>query len=128
MFFFFFFKEKDGIRDYRVTGFQTCALPIFSWRVSTACLVSTTRSKLATKWLITVGLIVQSSPRRRKRLFRSCRLWLSAGPCTLAALPFMAGRAGNKKSSEKRGGGGEWGALLQVPFWLALIRLTPGAR
>src|ERR1022692_3746666 len=24
----FFFKEEDGIRDYKVTGVQTCALPI----------------------------------------------------------------------------------------------------
>src|SRR2546426_5490609 len=23
-----FFKEEDGIRDYKVTGVQTCALPI----------------------------------------------------------------------------------------------------
>src|SRR5258706_12190269 len=26
---FFFFKAKDGIRDWSVTGVQTCALPIF---------------------------------------------------------------------------------------------------
>src|SRR5256885_8488516 len=29
--FFFFFQAEDGIRDYKVTGVQTCALPI--WRV-----------------------------------------------------------------------------------------------
>src|SRR5256885_6979287 len=29
-FFFFFFQAEDGIRDYKVTGVQTCALPI-SW-------------------------------------------------------------------------------------------------
>src|SRR5690348_17489409 len=28
-FFFFFFQAEDGIRDGRVTGVQTCALPIF---------------------------------------------------------------------------------------------------
>src|SRR2546426_8352248 len=28
MFFFFFFQAEDGIRDYKVTGVQTCALPI----------------------------------------------------------------------------------------------------
>src|SRR5256885_12337649 len=28
--FFFFFQAEDGIRDYKVTGVQTCALPI-SW-------------------------------------------------------------------------------------------------
>src|SRR2546426_10007869 len=28
--FFFFFQAEDGIRDYKVTGVQTCALPILS--------------------------------------------------------------------------------------------------
>src|SRR5688500_20319202 len=27
---FFFFQAEDGIRDYKVTGVQTCALPILS--------------------------------------------------------------------------------------------------
>src|SRR5256885_4729071 len=31
-FFFFFFQAEDGIRDYKVTGVQTCALPI--WRIA----------------------------------------------------------------------------------------------
>src|SRR3989454_12245371 len=30
MWFFFFFQAEDGIRDYKVTGVQTCALPISS--------------------------------------------------------------------------------------------------
>ena len=29
-FFFFFFQAEDGIRDYKVTGVQTCALPILT--------------------------------------------------------------------------------------------------
>src|SRR5256885_10078232 len=29
---FFFFQAEDGIRYYKVTGVQTCALPISSWR------------------------------------------------------------------------------------------------
>src|SRR3989454_8854744 len=30
---FFFFQAEDGIRDYKVTGVQTCALPISGqWR------------------------------------------------------------------------------------------------
>src|SRR2546426_8375218 len=33
--FFFFFQAEDGIRDYKVTGVQTCALPIF-WRLRRA--------------------------------------------------------------------------------------------
>src|SRR5688500_19803712 len=28
--FFFFLQAEDGIRDYKVTGVQTCALPIYS--------------------------------------------------------------------------------------------------
>src|SRR3989454_11814630 len=27
---FFFFQAEDGIRDYKVTGVQTCALPILA--------------------------------------------------------------------------------------------------
>ena len=29
VFFFFFFQAEDGIRDWSVTGVQTCALPIW---------------------------------------------------------------------------------------------------
>src|SRR5205807_9110923 len=32
-FFFFFFQAEDGIRYYKVTGVQTCALSIFMCRV-----------------------------------------------------------------------------------------------
>src|SRR5437016_10214048 len=31
--FFFFFQAEDGIRDWSVTGVQTCALPILSGSV-----------------------------------------------------------------------------------------------
>src|SRR5256885_2909309 len=36
--FFFFFQAEDGIRDYKVTGVQTCALPIsmFRYRLPTS--------------------------------------------------------------------------------------------
>src|SRR5690606_40977606 len=33
-FLFFFFQAEDGIRDFHVTGVQTCALPILSWSAS----------------------------------------------------------------------------------------------
>src|SRR5256885_6715095 len=33
LFCFFFFQAEDGIRDYKVTGVQTCALPIFLTRI-----------------------------------------------------------------------------------------------
>src|SRR6266487_5132840 len=32
MYLFFFFQAEDGIRDGRVTGVQTCALPISRWQ------------------------------------------------------------------------------------------------
>src|SRR5205807_7796935 len=31
----FFFQAEDGIRDYKVTGVQTCALPIYMGAVVT---------------------------------------------------------------------------------------------
>src|SRR5256885_5403961 len=37
---FFFFQAEDGIRDYKVTGVQTCALPISpatSWSMALWC-------------------------------------------------------------------------------------------
>src|SRR5690606_40233362 len=37
--YFFFFQAEDGIRDFHVTGVQTCALPILP-----ACLPSASRA------------------------------------------------------------------------------------
>src|SRR2546426_10175221 len=34
--FFFFFQAEDGIRDYKVTGVQTCALPILKYQGSSS--------------------------------------------------------------------------------------------
>src|SRR5690606_51185 len=38
-YFFFFFQAEDGIRDFHVTGVQTCALPIFLKQNSRAVLL-----------------------------------------------------------------------------------------
>src|SRR6266566_8419042 len=38
MFLFFFFQAEDGIRDYKVTGVQTCALPILMKEICAQCL------------------------------------------------------------------------------------------
>src|SRR5205807_7207087 len=35
--YFFFFQAEDGIRDYKVTGVQTCALPICQPLAQLAC-------------------------------------------------------------------------------------------
>src|SRR5690606_23049547 len=37
MFFVFFFQAEDGIRDFHVTGVQTCALPIFEPLLEQRC-------------------------------------------------------------------------------------------
>src|SRR5256885_5795010 len=34
---YFFFQAEDGIRDYKVTGVQTCALPISKCRGAACC-------------------------------------------------------------------------------------------
>src|SRR5256885_1222854 len=44
--FFFFFQAEDGIRDYKVTGVQTCALPI-SPRPRAPCRGSGARGRCA---------------------------------------------------------------------------------
>src|SRR5690606_40321643 len=46
VFFFFFFQAEDGIRDFHVTGVQTCALPI--WRtVNPVPLLEEAKSRLS---------------------------------------------------------------------------------
>src|SRR5437016_12956054 len=42
--FFFFFQAEDGIRDWSVTGVQTCALPIFAHRTAGQAKVATSVS------------------------------------------------------------------------------------
>ena len=34
-----FLQAEDGIRDYKVTGVQTCALPIYSTKLATTAYV-----------------------------------------------------------------------------------------
>src|SRR2546426_9378162 len=51
---FFFFQAEDGIRDYKVTGVQTCALPISDGMATV--FVSTT-------WPCHVSLVTGVSPR-----------------------------------------------------------------
>src|SRR5256885_14555252 len=50
---FFFFQAEDGIRDYKVTGVQTCALPI-SDHISPAGSIAT--ESPAGKYLIANGV------------------------------------------------------------------------
>src|SRR5256885_8050890 len=36
----FFFQAEDGIRDYKVTGVQTCALPIYRLLVGSSMMIT----------------------------------------------------------------------------------------
>src|SRR5690606_40971016 len=40
VFFLFFFQAEDGIRDFHVTGVQTCALPIYRGALRTSALLA----------------------------------------------------------------------------------------
>src|SRR6266511_4027687 len=67
--FFFFFQAEDGIRDFHVTGVQTCALPIC--RACSCCWTAT--STTPPSW-------ARSPPPRRicwcgSRPTASCRCW-----------------------------------------------------
>src|SRR2546426_3334703 len=69
--FFFFFQAEDGIRDYKVTGVQTCALPIFEAGNAWA-----TRSGARLDNLIysgTVGAGVDTFRSEERRVGKECR-------------------------------------------------------
>src|SRR6266850_6816136 len=67
--FFFFFQAEDCIRDYKVTGVQTCALPIWSAR---ACASSRARSSLRK---LAIAFVATRSEERR--VGKECRSWWS---------------------------------------------------
>src|SRR5690606_41032356 len=77
--FFFFFQAEDGIRDFHVTGVQTCALPIYavprrSRRSSGAC-PAASRCAISTTWrspLPYTRRSARASSRIERRTF-SCR-------------------------------------------------------
>ena len=69
--FLFFFQAEDGIRDYKVTGVQTCALPILDGTLETDALsingttVTSTAAELNLVDGITAGKIGRASCRER---------------------------------------------------------------
>src|SRR5438046_3630681 len=73
---YFFFQAEDGIRDWSVTGVQTCALPICNWvscRSLTLRLLSFSDGR---PWMTTY-------PVTQCRLRFSCRLSADALPTRL---------------------------------------------
>src|SRR5256885_8966439 len=59
--FLFFFQAEDGIRDYKVTGVQTCALPICK-PVRVVMLAERGRAQLS---IIDQGIGVSAADQRR---------------------------------------------------------------
>src|SRR5438876_8162903 len=73
LFFFFFFQAEDGIRDGRVTGVQTCALPICSSSMGHLRLIGMVRprSSLVGAWSEMARLTCNRSEERR--VGKECR-------------------------------------------------------
>src|SRR5262249_56551964 len=70
---FFFFQAEDGIRDWSVTGVQTCALPI--WTTSTSTPPAVTGSPCATRPASTRSRSPSTRWRRseERRVGKECR-------------------------------------------------------
>src|SRR5256885_5351348 len=83
--FFFFFQAEDGIRDYKVTGVQTCALPIFVF----------TRTAMG----LGIGMLVAD---RIRRPFRQATAITLVSIGALAAVPFLVKMAMERIRSEER--------------------------
>src|SRR5207302_7369175 len=70
--FFFFFQAEDGIRDFHVTGVQTCALPISSEQVR-----STTTTSRRCRWRRGTGrrttTLRSGSRSEERRVGKECR-------------------------------------------------------
>src|SRR5256885_12882159 len=81
--FFFFFQAEDGIRDYKVTGVQTCALPIYnvhllrldhSRGLRIACYLSLSLSHvLLVECVFLVSFIEGCARSEERRVGKECR-------------------------------------------------------
>src|SRR5258706_10081124 len=69
---FFFFQAEDGIRDWSVTGVQTCALPIYPDRNWHRFLWRGTRSLPISIGVVSDGRCLRTDEREKDRL-SSCR-------------------------------------------------------
>src|SRR5690606_40684201 len=83
--FFFFFQAEDGIRDFHVTGVQTCALPISEWLPAAATKTSSGPIMTPTIYLsFLLSMMMESSSRltwfqrsEERRVGKECRPWWS---------------------------------------------------
>src|SRR5256885_10614660 len=75
MFSIFFFQAEDGIRDYKVTGVQTCALPISHrrWPCSSVR-VPAAMSRASGFWTRTMELAPHRACRSQKLIHAEYRI------------------------------------------------------
>src|SRR2546426_7330450 len=92
----FFFQAEDGIRDYKVTGVQTCALPIW------------VRAQLQRDALSCVVLAADASLRTREKVERLARARRGAGRGG-AGGGGVGGGGGGAPGAGRGGGGGPVG-------------------
>src|SRR5256885_7291780 len=98
---FFFFQAEDGIRDYKVTGVQTCALPI-SRAGSVVGVLAPGASAGASAELLgladarAAAVVERAAPAVGRLLARGTRtsLMIGAGTAALGAVLFVASSPG----------------------------------
>src|ERR1039457_4802968 len=80
--FLFFFQAEDGIRDYKVTGVQTCALPIWIDRVNRTMPTTKLFKKFIVICLSNYSLTfsyatarIMAAPQALSTLFQQFSLW-----------------------------------------------------
>src|SRR5690606_40556988 len=101
--FVFFFQAEDGIRDFHVTGVQTCALPISELRAASA--MAGSDSPLVGR----VERLLDADPKKKpSRFVRWMRVPLCASLLLAVALlaPEEIGRASCRERVEIAAGGG----------------------
>src|SRR5690606_39612689 len=99
--FFFFFQAEDGIRDFHVTGVQTCALPICTSTPTSITVVATsTDSSPAEKRAITSAF--SAGDKRPCRRPTPCPCTTLANSSWVCVTRSEERRVGNGCSSRRR--------------------------
>src|SRR5690606_27680905 len=98
----FFFQAEDGIRDFHVTGVQTCALPIFASRdAPTAPPPSHSKGRLDAFTISAISSITVSGATGRVGCGRWMRSVERAGlRCTSTGISRLTGPVGAERAAE----------------------------
>src|SRR6266487_1146450 len=122
-FFFFFFQAEDGIRDGRVTGVQTCALPISVHGPGPEVTVLAGPSTLGRYARFGQGRAMQSRPTHRLHGITGAWQWQGAWRRRAALAAAVAGLGGGVVA-RLVGAGGVGRLLLTLTVVVALVPLA----